>query len=239
MDVFDPMAIAPRTHNQPPHIVAFETIDDLYDEARNFCDGQPVDSEAMHDAITDLRGQLHEAGKVAEALRVEAKKPHDDAIAEIQSLWNPYVQAKRGKVDMGKAALDDLLGAWRRRVAAEKAAEARRIAEAAEAARQAANAAMQASAGNLAAREEAEERLAEAKALEKTAKKADKAATTGTGLVTRWVAVMDDPEKALDWAYGRAADEFVALAQKQADEVVRAGVRSVPGFRVGEQKVAR
>ena len=239
MTDFNPIAIIPKTHNQDPTEAALQAIQDLFDEAKNWADGQPIDSQEMHDAITDLKAQLHEAGKVAEELRVAAKKPHDDAIAVIQAKFNPFVQAKKGKVDMGKAALDELLAAWRRRVADEKAAEARRIAEEAAAAKAAADAAIQASSGNLAAREEAESLLADAKRLEKSAKRADKAATTGTGLVTRWVAVLDDEALALDWAYGRAKDEFLAVVQRNADEVVRAGVRQVPGFVVKEEKVAR
>lgn len=240
MTDFNPLA--PIGHNQPPQDptdAALQAIADLFDECKNWADGEPITSQEMHDAITELRNQLHEAGKVAEALRVEAKKPHDDAIAVIQERFNPYVQAKKGKVDMGKKALDDLLAAWRQRVAAEKAAEAARIAKAAEEARLAAQAAIQSSSGNLAAREEAEAALADAKRLEKTAKRADKAATTGTGLVTRWVAELVDEEAALDWAFARAKDEFMAIAQRNADEVVRAGARQVPGFAVKETKVAR
>jgi len=186
-----------------------------------------------------LRTQLHEAGKVAEALRVEAKKPHDDAIAEIQLTYNPYVQAKRGKVDIGKKALDDLLGAWR--IAKQEAAriEAARIAAIAAAEREAAQAAMAASYGNLEARVEAEQHVEQAKAWEKAAKRADKAAETGTGLVTVWVAVMDDESAAMEWCWARAKAELLAVAQQNADEVVRAGVRSVPGFVVKEEKRAR
>lgn len=244
-DDFNPLATATTTatpgpgHNQDPTEAALQAIQDLFDEAKNFADGEPITSQEMHDAITELKAQLHEAGKVAEELRVAAKKPHDDAIAVIQDKFNPFVQPKKGKVDMGKKALDDLLAAWRVRVAAEKAAEARRIAEEAEAARQAAAAAIQASSGNLAAREEAEAALAESKRLEKQASRATKAATTGTGLVTRWVAEMVDEAAALDWAYGRAKDEFLAVVQRNADEQVRAGVRQVPGFVVREEKVAR
>ncbi len=193
----------------------------------------------MHDAITDLRTKLHEAGKAAEDLRVAEKKPHDDAIAAIQERFNPYVQAKKGKVDMGKKALDELLAAWRKRVADEKAAEARRIAEEAAEAKRKADEAMRQSSGNLAAREEAEEALADAKRLEKTAARTFKAATTGLGLRTVWVAVLVEEEAALDWAFARAKDEFLAVVQRNADEVVRAGARAVPGFRVEEQKVAR
>lgn len=233
---FNPLAIA--GHNAPPELLLFQEIDDLYDEARNFADGEPITSQEMADAITTLREGIHEAGKKADALRVDEKKPHDDAAKAVQDKYNPYVQPKKGRVDMAKSALDALLTPWRTRVAAEKAAEAARVAAEAEAARQAAQAAMQASAGNLAEREAAEELLADAKALEKTARRSEKAATTGLGLRTVWEAVLVDEEAAMDWVWARAKDEVLAVAQRNADEVVRSGVRSVPGFVVRERKVA-
>lgn len=243
MKSFNPLAGI--GHNQPPadpfDIIAQE-LNDLYEEAKNFCDGEPIDSEALADAITELHDKIHDCGKRAEELRVTEKKPLDNKIAEIQAKFHPLIgntKAGKGKVVLGKDACQSLLTPWRIAKQQAAAAEATAIAAKAEAARQAANAAMQASSGNLAAREEAEAALAEAKALEKTAKKADKAATTGTGLVTRWVAVLDDAEKAMDWCWGRAKDELLAVAQRNADEVVRAGVRTVPGFRVEEDKRAR
>lgn len=234
---FNPLATA--GHNQPPEQVVFDHINDLFDEAKNWADGEPITSEEMHDAVTKLYDGIHEAGKKADELRKEAKKPLDDQVNALQALYNPYIQPKKGKVDMAKSALGDMLAVWRARIVAEKAAEAARIAAEAEAARVAAQKAMQSSSGNLAEREAAEELLADAKRLEKTAKRADKAATTGTGLRTVWVATIEDAEKALDWAYGRAADEFMAVAQRNADEAVRAGVRKIPGFAVQEEKLAR
>lgn len=234
---FNPLAIT-KTHNQPPEVAIFAEIDDLYDEAKNWADGEPITSAEMHDAITALYDGIHDAGKRADEIRKEAKKPLDEQVNALQSLYNPYIQPKKGKVDRAKAALGDLLAAWRQKVAAEKAAAAAKAAAEAEAAKLAAQEAMQASAGNLAEREAAEELLADAKALEKTARRSEKAATTGLGLRTVWVAVLEDPEKALDWAYGRAADEFMAVAQRNADEAVRAGLRQVPGFRAEERKVA-
>lgn len=236
-DDFNPLAIT-KTHNQPPEVAIFAEIDDLYDEARNWADGEPITSQEMADAITALREGIHEAGKRADALRVEEKKPHDDAAKAVQDKYNPYVQPKKGRVDMAKSALDALLTPWRTRVAAEKAAKAARIAAEAEAARAAAQAAMQASAGNLAEREAAEELLADAKALERGAKKADKAATTGLGLRTVWFAELVDEEAAMDWLWARAKDEVLAVAQRNADELVRSGVRQVPGFVVREEKRA-
>lgn len=131
MTTATPTAEFPPSHNLPPKLVAFQTIDDLYETAKDFADGEPIASQEMHDTITEIREKLHAAGKEADALRIEEKKPHDDAAAAVQAEFNPYVQAKKGKVDIGKAALDDLLAAWRRRIADEKAAEARRIADAA------------------------------------------------------------------------------------------------------------
>jgi hypothetical protein len=233
---FNPLAVA--GHNAPPEAAIFQEIDDLYEEARNWADGEPITSREMADAITKLREGIHEAGKKADALRVEEKKPHDDAAKAVQDKYNPYVQPKKGRVDLAKSVLDSLLTPWRTRVAAEKAAEAARVAAEAEAARLAAQEAMQASAGNLAEREAAEELLADAKALEKTARRSEKAATTGLGLRTVWDAVLVDEEAAMDWLWARAKDEVLAVAQRNADELVRSGVRSVPGFRVVDRKVA-
>ncbi|MCD1264040.1 hypothetical protein B5M44_04285 [Shinella sumterensis] len=245
-DDFNPLAVAGPGHNNPPEELSpFELlkqeIEDLFEEAKNFCDGEPIDSEAMADVITELHDRIHECGKRAETLRVDEKKPLDDKIAEIQTKFHPLIgntKAGKGKVILAKEACQTLLTPWRKKVADEKAAKAARVAKEAEAARAAAQAAMQASSGNLAEREAAEELLADAKALEKTARRSEKAATTGLGLRTVWTAVLEDPEKALDWAYGRAADEFIAVAQRNADEAVRAGLRQVPGFVVKETKVA-
>lgn len=235
-----PIIDPPATHNQPPaKLTAFETIADLYDEAKNWADGEPITSPEMHDKITELREKLHEAGKEADALRKAEKDPLDEQIKAIQDEFNPFIQPKKGKVDMGKSALDDLLAVWRQRVAAEKAAVAAKLAEDAAEAKRKADAAMQSTTGNLAAREEAEAELAAAKEIERDAKRANRIATTGTGLRTVWVATITDEAAALDWAYGRDPGRFRELVQQMADEAVRGGMRSIPGFDVQENKVAR
>lgn len=242
-DDFNPLAIT-KTHNQPPED-PFDTLvqelDDLYSTAKDFCDGEPINSDEMAAVITELHDRIHECGKRAEALRVDEKKPLDDKIAAIQARFHPLIgntKAGKGKVILAKEACQSLLTPWRNRIAAEKAAEARRQQEEAEAARLAAQEAMQASAGNLAEREAAEELLADAKALEKTARRSEKAATTGLGLRTVWEAVLVDEEAAMDWLWARAKDEVLAVAQRNADELVRSGARSVPGFVVRDRRVA-
>ena len=66
-----------------------------------------------------------------------------------------------------------------------------------------------------------------------------KAATTGTGLRTVWIAEVKDAGAALDWAYERDPARFTELVQDMANAAVRAGMRDVPGFLVREEKVAR
>jgi len=247
-DTFNPTDIAglpPKDHNQPtpsPFDEIRQEIEDLFDEAKNFCDGEPIDSPALADAITALHDRIHAAGQRADTLRTEEKKPLDDQIAAIQSRYHPLIgntKAGKGKVVLGKEACQSLLTPWRARVAAEKAAEAAVVAAKAEAARQAAQEAIRASSGNLAAREEAEELLAGAKKLEKAANRAEKAATTGTGLRTVYDVTLVDEEAAMDWLWARAKAEVLAVAQRNAEEVVRGGARAVPGFKVEERKVAR
>ncbi|PDT76945.1 hypothetical protein [Sinorhizobium sp. BJ1] len=235
-DDFNPLAV--KGHNQSPFDIIRQEIEDLYDEARNFADGEPIASQEMHDAIERLRDSIHDAGKRADALRVEEKRPLDEQVKSIQDRYNPFIQPKKGKVDIAKSALDALLTPWRTRIAQEKAAEAARVAEAAEAARVAATEAIRASSGNLAEREAAEELLADAKKLERQAGRANKAATTGTGLRTVWKAELVDEAAALDWFYGERPDAFRELIQSLADESVRRGVRKVPGFNVVEEKRA-
>lgn len=238
-DDFNPLAV--RGHNAPPPSdfdLIKQEIEDLFEEAKNWADGEPIASQEMHDAIELLRESLHDAGKRADALRVEEKRPLDEQVKAIQDKFNPLIQPKRGRVDLAKSALDALLTPWRTRIAQEKAAEAARVAAAAEAARVAATEAIRASSGNLAAREEAEELLADAKRLEKTAARTFKSATTGTGLRTVWKAELVDEAAALDWFYGERPDAFRELIQSLADEAVRRGVRKVPGFVVRDEKVA-
>lgn len=223
----------------------FETIaariSDLYDEARNWADGEPIASAEVAEAVTALFDGLHAAGNEAEALRKAEVRPLDDAKAEVQARFHGLIgdtKQGKGKVLLGKAALQTLLSAWR-------AAEQKRAQEAADKARREAEAEMakaeeliRASAGNLEAREVAEEVLAGAKEAGRFAAKQEKAATVGTGLRTVWVADLKDEGLALDWAYTRSPERFRELVVSMAEEAVRLGVRVVPGFDVREERVA-
>jgi hypothetical protein len=228
----------PADHNQPPDLLVQSEIADLYDEAKHWADGEPIADQDTADAITALYDGLHEAGNRADAMRVVEKKPHDEAAAAVQTKWRPFVDAKTGKVAIGKAALGQLLTAWRTKVAAEAAAEAERKRKEAEQLAAEAQAAIRASAGNLEEREKAEVLLVEAKEADKWAGRAEKKATTGTGLRTVWEVAIADQEEALDWAFAENPAAFMDLAQSLAESAVRAGRHQMAGFTVTETKVA-
>src|SRR5690606_17496640 len=209
-DNYDPYSAAPIGHNRPP-LTAYETvkqeIEDLFDEAKNFADGEAIDNQQLADAITELHDKLHEAGKRADEARKDEAKPHDEAKAEIQDRYNKLIgntKSVKGKVVLGKETLQTLLTPWRNKLVAEKEAAARAAREEADRIAREAQEAMRASAGNLEEREKAEELLAEAKKADRWAKREDRSATTGTGLRTIWHCKLEDEGKALDWAYGRA-----------------------------------
>ena len=235
----------PRIHlgaNGGPPIIdpsaVMSEIDDLFDEAKNWADGEPIASAEIAAAMTKLYDDLHDAGKRCDELRIAEKKPLDDQIEDIQSRYNPYVQPKKGKVALGKQALGDLLTTWRAAVAKKAADEAAAKRLEAERIAAEAQAAFRASAGNREAREQAEELLKDAKEANRWASRAEKKATTGTGLRTVWVTTVTDDASALDWAFGKAPEQFLALALSLAEAEVRVGKRNIDGFSIVETKVA-
>lgn len=216
-------------------------IDELYEEAKNWADGEAIASQEIADAATAVYEALHEAGKEAEALRVEEVKPLDEAKAAIQARYHPLIgdtKSGKGKVILGKAALNAAITAWRQEVARQKEAAALKARIEAEEERQKAEEAMRASAGDLEAREKAEEQLALAKEADAYANRQEKKASTGLGLRTTYVPKLTDLNAAIKhyWKSDRA--EFEDLVQSLAARDVRAGKRTIPGFTVEAEKKA-
>lgn len=225
--------------NQPPEMIIFGEIDAYYDEAKNWAsDGFKIESPEQEAQINDIDKALLKLGQEADALRVEEKKPHDDAAQAVQDKYNPYVQKGKGKVDVARSTLKALLTAWRveqQRIADEKARKAR---EAADAERKAAEEALRASSGDLVAREQAEQQIEAAKQAEKVATKADKAATTGAGLRTSYAPRLVNRTDAIKHYWAKDPIAFERLVVDLAITEVRAGIREIPGFIIEEVKVA-
>lgn len=242
-------------HNNPPiEMTAFDAvkanIDDLYDEAVLWLDGDPITTQDQADALNTLMTKIKDAAKAAEDQRVAEKKPLDEAIDEIQGRYNPLISGFFSKsktsgkatlaMDAAKKALKPYLDELDRRQQ-----EAARIArEEAERKQREAMEAMRArDSANLAQREEAERLVQEAKAAEAAAHRAENAKAhakgegRATGLRTVHRAVMVNHKEAAAWVWVDHNEELMVFIQDLADKAVRAGSRKIPGFTVVEEKV--
>jgi hypothetical protein len=230
--------------NNPPD--PFGAIDahirDLYAEAKNFLDSDPITSEAMATAVTNLLDKIRQAEKAADEARKEENRPFDEGKAAVQAKFAPLIsdtKAVRGLTVLAAEACKAALTPWRQAQEAIALAAARKAREEAEAAAKAAAEAMRATqVDDLAAREDAERLIREADHAAKLANRADKSATTGTGLRPYWSPKLTDGTAAARhyWTTDRQACEefFLSLANRDT----RNGVRTIPGFEIVEERRA-
>jgi hypothetical protein len=222
--------------NNPPEPTPFEAVEarinDLYDEAKQWLDGEPVTTQGMADGLNKLIGLIRDAEKEADDLRKAEAKPHDDAKAEIQARFNVLIgntKTVKGKTVLALDAAKKALTPWLDKIEAEKrAAEAKARMEAEAARIKAEEAFRQSRADDLAAREEAERLATEAKEAERTAARAskDKASAKGgagraTGLRTYYRAEVTDGTEFARYVwknYREEMDEFLnGLAKRLVD----------------------
>lgn len=235
-------AVAEIGHNHPPEESAFAGfhahIGDLFDEAKNFLDGEPIGNEAMAEAVSKLMGDIRTAAKDADKARAEEKKPHDDAGKAVQARWKPLLDRAEMAVDACKKALAPWLQrkAEEQRQAAEKARQ-----EAEEKAKAAAEAARATTLDDLAGREATEALVADAKAAEADARRAEKARPQATGgaraatLRTTYRPELVNASEALKHFVKTRPEEIKACLQRLAEVDVRNGQRTLPGFVVHEE----
>ena len=233
-------AVATIGHNRSPFELAKDAIEDLYDEAKQWLDGEPVTSKDQADALNTLETRVREAAKEAEKRRKEEAKPFDDGKAEVQARYKPVIAKADAALDAIKSALKPYLLEIDRqqREAARLAKEEadRKMAEALEAVRNR-------DAANLESREEAEAKIQAAKQAEEAARRADKAKAhakgegRATALRTVYRAQIADEREAAAWVWTDRRAELMAFVQDQADKAVRSGARSIRGFQIIEEKV--
>lgn len=242
-------AIAKMGHNNPPSPFELDkqAITDLYEEAKLWLDGEKVATQEQADAINTLKDKIKKAAKAADENRKEEQKPWQAEIDASQARYNELIGKNKSVTGLAvkaeeacNAALKPYLLELDRqqqeaaRLAREEAA--RKQAEAMEAMRQR-------SGSNLAENEEAERLVRNAKAAEEAARKADNAKAhakgegRATGLRTVHRAVMLNTRDAAAWVWKERYDELCVFIQDQADKEVRAGIRTIPGFEVIEEKV--
>lgn len=238
-------AVATIGHNMPPEESAFAGfhahIGDLFDEAKNFLDGDPISTEAMAEAVARLMDDIRKAHKDADKARAEEKKPHDDAGKAVQAKWKPLLERAELAVDTCKKAL----APWLKAKAAEQAAAVEKARQEAEAKAKAAAEAMRATTlDDLSGREQAEAMVADAKKAEADAKRAESARPQAAGgaraatLRTTYRPELINASEALKHFVRIRPDDVKAALQHLAEVEVRNGAREIPGFNIiAEQSV--
>jgi len=239
-------------HNGGPPMTAFEAvkinITDLYEEAKQWLDGSPVETQEQADAINTLKATIKDAIKAAEEQRVKEKAPLDDQIAEIQSRYNELIgnnKSVTGLAIKAEQACNAALKPYLLKLAEQQAEQARIAREEAERKqREALEAVRQRDAANLQSRDEAEAKIQAAKEAEEAAKRAEKVKAhakgdgRATGLRTVYRAEMVDFKTAAAWTWKERNEELRVWVQEQADKAVRdQKLRAIPGFNIIEEKV--
>jgi hypothetical protein len=236
-------------HNNPPSTpfdLVSEKINDLYGEAKNWCDGEAISRAEQADEVQKLLRLIQAAEKEADAARVEENKPFDEGKAAVQAKYAPLIgntKTVKGLTVLAIDACKQALAPWLIKVEEEnrrKAEEARREAEAkAEAAREALRQKQ-----SLEDAAHAEKLVREAKAAEVDARKAAnaKASAKGEG---RAVGLRDryTPEVTDYTAFARHVwlvhrsdmEDFLNI---QAAKLVSSGVLSgIPGVTIKHDRV--
>ncbi|KQT08501.1 hypothetical protein ASG40_11510 [Methylobacterium sp. Leaf399] len=227
-----------------PFDLSAQEIGDLYEEARNFLDGEPIQTQAMAEAVGKLMASIRDAAKVADQRREAENKPFNEGKAEVQARYNTLIGETKtvtGKAVLALNACDKALAPF---LAAREAEKRRVEAEAREAARvaeEAARAAFQASrVDDLAAREEAERLAATARDAEAAARRAekDRATVKGTGRAIgvrkTYAAEVVDTQAFARWVWANRQDALTGWLKSLADQLCSQGVRDMPGVKITE-----
>lgn len=241
--------------NEPPEDavdVIRKTVDEAYEEALLWLDGENIANQQQADDLGRIFKALDDAYKLAESERVAAKKPHDDAAAEVQRTFKPIVD----KADKARKAVKTAIQRWNDHLADLQRQEAARVRQAAIDAAAAAQKLIDEAAreNNLAAMEVAEQQRENAAVLADMAKAAEseKAVTQiegarGIGRSTRrWVGHLDADPLDLDavrtaehalmtWAWKGKRAWLLGIIMDEAQRDIRAGARVIPGLKIEQE----
>lgn len=243
----------PIGDNGPPLVKTYaevkEEIDDLFEEAKNWLDGQPIETQGQADAVSKLLGMLRAAEKAADEARKLENIPFDTGKAAVQAKFAPLIadtKAMRGKTVVAAAACLAALDPWLKKLDEEHQAQVAAAAATAAAAIEVAQvAAATADGARIDDAEEVEDLIQAAKGAQKNFQvlEAGRARVGGgefraTLLRDNWVPHLEDGDAALAhyWKMRRADVEACLLTLAGQD--IRAGKRTIPGFEVRNEKKA-
>jgi predicted transcriptional regulator len=235
--------------NSTPFDLISEDAETWLSEAANYADGTPIETQGQADDVSRIIEALRKTASAADDARKVEVKPYDDAKKAVQDKFAPlFADAKNktpGRVFTALDALKATLSPYLAKLDAIKREAERKAREEAEAKAREAQEAMRAAAANdMIAREEAEALVRQAEAAVKVAKAAEKDkahATGGTramGLRSFWTATMTDATAAARHYWNLNPAAFNEVLQKLADDDVREGKRTIPGFTItGERRL--
>lgn len=220
-------------HNNPPDPIdeAMAPFDDVIAEAQNWADGHAVETEAQMKAVDALIKEVKRAGKEVGAARDASTKPLHEAWKSEIARWKPTIDDLDRIVKCLVAAVDP----FKRKLAAEKAAQERAAWEAAnKARREAEEAAARANAADIDDQREIEAARQAAIDAEVAAKAQAKDSVKGMRSVTRYEVA--DHREALHWIARNDREAVTAFV----DEYVRRNHKAaeIAGVRVWKEKEA-
>jgi hypothetical protein len=231
--------------NFPPPDSPFEDasrrVNDVYEEAASWLNGERVQDQETANGIANLIALIGKAWDVAETARKAEKKPFDDGANAVQDKYLPLLK----RAELAKQACKKALQPWLQKLADEIEAKARAARDEADRKRREAEAAIRKAAPeNLTERAAAEALIVGAKHAETVARKAEtttaKAGGTfgrATGLRSVYTPVLTDARKAMTAYWATNKDEILQFVESLAQRDVRNGKREIPGFRIDETKV--
>lgn len=235
-----------NTDNQPPPFEYWSMrADDLFGEAENWLDGDPIANEQQAEAVTALKAMLQAGEKEAEAARSAEKKPFLDAGREVDAKWKPVID----RLAKARTVAQRALTPWLEAVEAEnrRKAEVARIAAEQERRRLEEAQKLAALSSDLASEDQVEAAEAAAKEAARVAREAEKETAvvrTGAGkatLRTEWLVNVKDYRELLNYYLRHrpdVADELRKWLFAQAKKDVRGGARSLPGCSIWDEKRA-
>lgn len=238
-------------NNPPAPMTTYEAVKinilDLYEEAKQWLDGTPIETQEQADAVNTLKDSIKKAKKAADEAYEEEVRPHQETVKEIQARYNELTGKNKSITGLAIKAEEACNAALKPylieldRQQQEKARIAREEADRLQ--REAQEAMRQRAAANLSQRIEAERLADEAKAAAVTAAQAEKAKAhakgdaRATGLRTVYRPVLENAKEAAAWVWVDRNDELMAFIQELAEKAVRGGAKTIPGFTVLEEKV--
>lgn len=233
MNEMNPRAVVGNNNPPDPMDEALTPFGDAISEAENWLDGDPVTNESQMKAVDKLAKDIRSARRALDDAKKSATAPlHDAWKAEI-ARWKPT----EDDLDRIQKGLANIVDAFKRKLAAEKA-EQERIARVAaeEAARAAHEAAMKAAAGNIEEQRQAAAAQAAAEQAQRDARAATRANDVkGLRTVTRYE--ITDHRALLNWIARNARDDMTAFIEEWARRNHKTH-RSADGLRVWDEKEA-